>query len=214
MKSIRFMLALFAAIAAARADDITLTDGRIFKDAKITGQAPMHVTIRHAGGINKVAKATLPEALRAAYPVDEVAAERARVAFEEKRAAAAVEREAKAKLTKAHRAADIAHREAEEANAKKEGASALKLARERAERDAELYFRTQWKPGNNEVYVNDCNLRINLMEPKTESAGEWKFSGEAWLGYYLALSRGNKGSRRVEFDGVIDAGGKITITSR
>jgi hypothetical protein len=214
MKSIRFMLVLFAAIAAARADDITLTDGRSFAGVTITGQTPRHITIRHSSGIAQIEKTSLPPSLRALYPVDEVAAERARLAFEERRAAAAVEREAQAKLILAQRAIDIAAREAAEASAKKEGVSALKLARERAERDAERYFRTQWRPGNNEVHVNDCSLRINLMEPNTAAPGAWAFSGEAWVGYYLALSRGQKGSRRVPFEGRIDSDGKITIEEK
>lgn len=82
MKTLRFMLALFAAVAAARAESITLTDGRVFEEAKITTQTPTHVTVRHQGGLQQVPKKLLPAELAAKYPIDEVAAEKARVRAE------------------------------------------------------------------------------------------------------------------------------------
>lgn len=72
------MLVLFAVVAAARADDITLTDGRAFKDAKVLSQTPTHVTIRHAAGMNQISKAVLPDDLRAKYPIDQEAADKSR----------------------------------------------------------------------------------------------------------------------------------------
>lgn len=214
MKSFSFMLVLFAAVTAARAEDITLTDGRTLRDATIISQAPMHITVRHSGGLMQVAKNILPEHLRTTYPPDKAAAERERILFEARRATATAEREAQAKLILERSEADVASREADALLAKKAGASALATARDRAERGADKHFRTQWKPGNNEVFIDDCRLRINIIEPKPGEASEWKFSGEAWVNYYLALSKGQKGSRRVEFDGEINKEGVITITEK
>lgn len=51
------------------AADLTLTDGRVLKDASIVSQSADKVTVKHAAGLASVAKATLPTELRAKYPV-------------------------------------------------------------------------------------------------------------------------------------------------
>ncbi|MFT3870101.1 MAG: hypothetical protein QM715_16760 [Nibricoccus sp.] len=56
------------------ADDVTLADGRVFKDAIIVSETPRTVTLRHATGLCSVAKPLLPAELQAKHPVDEAAA--------------------------------------------------------------------------------------------------------------------------------------------
>jgi len=51
------------------AADLTLTDGRVLKDATITSQSATTVTVRHAAGLASVPKTVLPVELRAQYPV-------------------------------------------------------------------------------------------------------------------------------------------------
>jgi hypothetical protein len=66
-----------SAVAAAglvlcvRAEEITLKDGRVFKDAQVVSQSPTKVMIRYPGGVSSVAKSLLPESLLVQYPVDE-----------------------------------------------------------------------------------------------------------------------------------------------
>ena len=70
-----FGLCLF--FGSTLASDLTLTDGRILKDAKIVSQTPLTVFIKHAAGLSSVSKKILPPELLAQYPIDESAAREA-----------------------------------------------------------------------------------------------------------------------------------------
>lgn len=63
-----------ASAALAVAADFALKDGRVLRQATILKQDPTTVTVRHAEGITQVAKAQLPDAMAADYPVDAEAA--------------------------------------------------------------------------------------------------------------------------------------------
>jgi hypothetical protein len=54
----------------ASAENITLTDGRLFKDATITAEDPIWVTISHSDGIIRVEKTLLPSELQKLHPSD------------------------------------------------------------------------------------------------------------------------------------------------
>lgn len=74
MKLTSLVLAVALFSTTVFADDLTLTDGRVLKDATIVSQTPRTVTIRHATGLSSVAKTLLPVEFQAKYPVDEVTA--------------------------------------------------------------------------------------------------------------------------------------------
>ncbi len=68
-------LLLFIAITSiAVAADLKLTDGRTFRDYRISGETPTTVMIRHAGGAVKVDKSKLPAEVLAQHPIDTAAA--------------------------------------------------------------------------------------------------------------------------------------------
>lgn len=71
MKTFSILLTsgLWLLASVCSAADLTLTDGRVLKEAKITSQSATSVTVRHAGGFASVPKAQLPESLRAQYQV-------------------------------------------------------------------------------------------------------------------------------------------------
>lgn len=58
---------LFLAVAAIHAEDIKTTDGIILKEATITGNDALGVTVSHSDGITRVTYAKLPEELRKKY---------------------------------------------------------------------------------------------------------------------------------------------------
>jgi hypothetical protein len=60
----------FLAVAAIHAEDIKTTDGKILKDATITGNDALGVTVSHSDGIARVAYDKLPEELRKKYNFD------------------------------------------------------------------------------------------------------------------------------------------------
>jgi len=74
MRTISALLASSLLAVTAFAADLTLTDGRVLKDATITSQTTRNVTVKHAAGISSVAKTLLPPELKTKYPVDEAAA--------------------------------------------------------------------------------------------------------------------------------------------
>lgn len=222
------MLVCIAAIAAARAQeaapvklgDVTLTDGRAYKAVVFVSESPMRITVRHAGGLAQLEKKKLPEPLRAQYPADEAAAERQRIAEQERRAAAAAEyertrpeREEKARLFKEQRMASVAFREAEERREAQARAQAYDSMKKRVQSEADDYFRTTWRPGLTAVIVTDYRAKIEELAEKPGWPGQWSFSGEGYVEYYVSKG-GSFSSNRVRFSGEVDAQGRITITSR
>lgn|ERR1035437_4351636 len=65
------VIAAAGLVLCLRAEEITLKDGRVFKDAQVVSQSPTKVMIRYPGGVSSVAKSLLPERLLAQYPIDE-----------------------------------------------------------------------------------------------------------------------------------------------
>jgi hypothetical protein len=61
---------ILLAVAAAHAEDIKTTDGQILKDATITGNDALGVTVSHSDGIARVTYDRLPEELRKKYNYD------------------------------------------------------------------------------------------------------------------------------------------------
>lgn len=68
-RSVAILAALFLVHALAYADDITLTDGTVFKDAKVVGHDGKKVTISFRAGVAMVEADKVPPALVDAYDV-------------------------------------------------------------------------------------------------------------------------------------------------
>jgi hypothetical protein len=64
------LAAFFVVSTLALADDITLKDGTVFKDAKVIGHDQKSVTIRFASGVAMVDIAKVPRALVHTYDID------------------------------------------------------------------------------------------------------------------------------------------------
>ena len=77
MKAYLVILGLLLAWGSCAAADLTLTDGRTFRDASVMSQTPLTVVIKHAEGLSSVPKTALPPEFAVRYPIDEAAAREA-----------------------------------------------------------------------------------------------------------------------------------------
>lgn len=128
MKKLVLSLVLIVTVSAAtRADDITLANGVVLKNATITKTDAAFATITHDAGITRVKIAELPETLRPADYTPEVAAEAiaADKRAQAEAAAAGARREQEAwALEKAQRAEQAQAKRIEEATRKIESLAA------------------------------------------------------------------------------------------
>ena len=228
MKPLQLTLAFFAAVAAAFAQDaapvvlgdLQLTNGRTYKAASVVSDSPIRLTIRHAGGLAQIEKRHLPAELQARFPADTAAHEKAEREAAERRAAAAAEwertrpeREARAKRVAAEQRQRAAHNAAVEAEERTRAASRQGGAEATVQRAVENYFRTTWRPGSNAVTITDMVVTLDTVEAKAGWAGQYNFSGEAYVEYYM--SKGSSfTSNRVRFRGEMDERGKCKIEPR
>jgi hypothetical protein len=227
MQTLRFMLALLATAAVARSQDasavklgdITLTDGRLYKATALVSETSTHITVRHEGGIAKLEKAKLPEAMRTQYPVDQAAADREKADEETRKAKIEADRR-KLREYEQSQAARIA-RERQKAAAlnnaqvlseQSRADSTEDRARESAQRGAENYFRTTWRPGNNAVRVTDLVVTLENFAAKPGWPGHWTFDGEGYVEFYMSQGR-TFTSNRVRFIGELE-NGRCKITPR
>jgi hypothetical protein len=74
MKIIICVVSLLLFRSLSFATDLTLTDGRVYKNATIMSQTPLTVIVKHSAGLSSVSKNILPPELRTRYPADETAA--------------------------------------------------------------------------------------------------------------------------------------------
>lgn len=74
MKAFSLILGCLLAFTFARAADLPLSDGRVFRDAAIMSHTPLTAVIKHAQGLTSVSKKLLPPDLLSLYPTDEAAA--------------------------------------------------------------------------------------------------------------------------------------------
>jgi hypothetical protein len=61
---------LLTAVVSAYAEDITLRDGRVFKNATVTNVTPAYVTVTHSAGVARVMLQDLPPELQTRYDYD------------------------------------------------------------------------------------------------------------------------------------------------
>jgi hypothetical protein len=229
MKPLFLLIAVFALALNTFADspapeftalgDITLTDGRVFREAVFVSENPLRITVRHSEGLAQIEKAKLPDDLLARYPIDREAAERELAEAAERKARIEREREElrekelrRAREVRALQQSSAAHNAAvAERDAIRE-ASAEENARRAAQSGAENYFRTTWRPGNNAIAITDLVVTLDEISPRPGWPGQWSFSGVGYIEYYISQGR-SFSSNRVRFTGVLDKG-RCTITTR
>ena len=165
---------------------LELPDGRVFEQVRILSESALFVTLRHAGGMAQVEKALLPPDLQDKYPEDLKAAERDRARTEAERSR---REDQQAKRTRARvkqrverAAAQQGNAEAERARSARDEADAYRLA----QRELERYFRTQWTPGNNSIFVTGVDVNLEDLEAAQNWPGRWNVRGTAFIEYYLS----------------------------
>ena len=227
MKTVRFLLILFAFVTTAHSQDaeptklgdVKLSDGRVYKAAIFVSETPTHITVRHEGGLAKLDKAKLPAAMRSQYPIDQAAAERERAAEETSKAKIESDRrklrdyeQAQSAKAARERRTTATTNAAQAASEEARAAATADQARQAAQRGAENYFRTTWRPGNTAVRVTDLLVTMETFEPKPGWPGQWTFSGEGYVEFYMSSGR-TFTSNRVRFIGELE-NGRCKITPR
>jgi hypothetical protein len=145
MKFIFYSLGLGFLSGAALAADLTLTDGRVLKDAVIRSQTPLTVIVKYSAGLASVAKQLLPPELSAQYPADEAAARELALKAERARAQAReIELAEIDRLTRARLLRQKATELETSQPAVKGGAS--EDPRKDVQKRAENYFKTEYDP--------------------------------------------------------------------
>jgi len=168
----------------AFAADITLTGGRVLKDATVMSQTPRTVIVKHAAGLSSVAKELLPLELQARYPVDEAAAqiadERAARALEALRDAEQAETERRTKYF-----AQTDDPATEQVTAEKTQAAEVEQRkveqqadgnRIKARRLVERYFEERYCVGSE---TTNCSATVAEFRPLNGRSGPWFLAGTA-----------------------------------
>ncbi len=189
MKTIRFILVAATMSSATFAADIMLKDGRVLKDASVTSQSPLKVTIKHASGLSSVGKELLPSDLQAQFPVNEAAARAA-----DEKALVAREAALKARKAESERLARIRTEREETAKAyevdqAKEAAQNARQAasvKADAQRLTERFFEKDysWLPSGSRT----ANVTIDHVSPVDGIPGRWFVTGRAVINISPVLS--------------------------
>lgn len=186
MKSTIPFLVVSLLCITVRAADLTLTDGRVLKDATITSQTPRNVTIKHAAGLSAVAKTLLPAELQTQYPVDEVAAKtdeeknrKARIRAQEIEQAE-YQRSLKlqaerAKTAKFNRRAPI--------ETEADRRDRLNNARSEVQSRAEHYFKTEYPLATTAKNIGSLKVSIVSIQPVEGWTNRWIVRGKCEVQY-------------------------------
>lgn len=166
-------LCVLCGLVRLSAADLTLADGRVLREAKITGQSATTVTVRHAGGLASVPKAALPAELQAQYP--EVIGQKSKVGSQESEAARA-ERIAKAKDDEAARVA----------RAKAERAKRAQWLRDNPQ-DHTVTYRVVTTTPSTKVIATTPEAGRKTFVPVVDSFGVWETTFTAKDGTRLQL---------------------------
>ncbi len=215
-RSLWVMLVL-AVVAQLGAADLTLTDGRTYKNWTFLRQTPYTISLRCDKGIATVSKRLLPPELAVQYPIDEAAAEQERQQAEESRQREAAERERLRPQREAQvRAEAAAARQFEEKSARDAEKALVERERimVRAQRYAENWFRSEYRPGgNSSTYVLRASARIISAEPAAGWPGRWTVKGRANVGYYIS-SGSSLSNEAHDFEMTLDRNGQCTLDLR
>lgn len=191
MKIIRVIVVIVTMGVSAFAADITLSDGRVLKEARIQSQSPRTVVIRHADGLSSVAKALLPPELQAAYPVDEAAAieadrqvalaletEQARRRDEVERRAqqreALVQKSAAAEVIAARQTEELARQEADQADLRARMGAAV-----------QSYFLNDYE--RNSANERTCEVTLSEIQPVAGWHNRWAATGQVVIRHFRRL---------------------------
>ncbi len=169
----------------AFASDITLTDGRVLRDATVQSQTPRTVVVRHATGMTSVPKTMLPPELQHQYPVDEAAAaeadRQAALAQEQVLARQKEKAEEFARAKEERQKTGVSYEE-EQANEAKRRETELATVRSGASSCAEQYFEHEFD--RNSFYDRSCEVTLLDMRPAEGWQQRWFVTGRVIIRYY------------------------------
>ena len=164
---------------------LQLRDGRKFDRWRIVGESSDSVTIRYKGGLAKVDKRQLPDALRAQYPYDEQGAKEERATSErlrrerelrqaEQRRRAERALEAERKKTDAAEAAEVVI----DASTRKQITAAVKA-------HAERFFRYEYQPATpGRIISITVDVSAEPPIPWTGWKNRYEVRGRGYLQFY------------------------------
>ena len=194
-------------VLSSSADDkvapLTLKDGRVFAEWKITGETSDSVYIRHTKGMAKVLKRVLPEPLRAEYPIDATLAKEERA----KEAKEAKEKQAREASARAREAANPpVARQAARAESETENRAARELnIKQRvfaaAKARANQYFEYEYEPtSTNRILSFDVSIDADEPEPWAGIPGRYTVKGKGYLKFYQRYSGFERATREFRVD--------------
>lgn len=191
-------------------EPLALNDGRTFKEWKITSETSDSVYLRHSGGMSKVLKSALPEALQAEYPHDATLAQ----AEKEKDALAAEQKQLREARQRQQDAAarSAASRQAtlNQANAREVRAADRtdinEMVRRAAKTRAHRFFEYEYQPMvTNRILSFDVAVDAEAPEPWAGVPGLYTVNGRGYVKFYhnsSGFERATKEFRvKVEVDG-------------
>lgn len=171
-------LAVSMCCVTALAADLTLTDGRVLKDAAIVSQAPRTVTIRHAAGLSSIAKTLLPPELKTKYPVDESAALVADQKAAEARLAAQEFQKREAARAAAVRAPKMPAQETSTIEETENARIKAVMAKAKAAALAAEYFKQSYPSTTG---TTSCYVSIAEFQPVENWPNHWHVVGRATI---------------------------------
>lgn len=198
LRSFVFTLSLLVAQLAI-ASDITLTDGRVFKDAVVISQSTGRVCIRHSGGLTQVEKYLLSGDLAVRFPADAAAVER-----EDARLGAAAQAAEQRRLEMAERTRrlEAAHAPVQRGPSPQEHAEALEWARMKQIREfVEDYARSYFERTAGASWSFSSGAEIEDPEPMSGWDNQWRVAG--LIGTKNIHSTGGLNSQSRKFEAVV-----------
>ncbi len=201
MSTRRVCAFVFASFAVLRvlAADIVLSDGRVFKEAKVISQSSGRVCIRHSEGLAQVEKYLLTGELAERFPADVAAVER-----EDARLAAAAQAAEQRRLEIAEQRRQL-HTPAvalQPAPSPEEHAQRLEEARMREIRTmVESYARSYFERMPGSTWVFSSGIEVDDPEPMSGWDDQWRVGGI--VGMRDIHSTGGLTSQSRRFDAVV-----------
>ncbi len=189
---------------------LTLNDGQKFNEWKITSETSDSVYIRHSGGMSKVLKRALPEALQSNYPVnaDLAKAEKEKEAIDSQRRQALqakqLQQDAATKAASARQAAQ-AQVNAREIRAA-DRTDIKEIVRRAAKTRANRFFEYEYQPTtSNRILSFDVSIDADDPEPWTGVPGLFTVKGKGYVKFYTNSSGVEQATKdfrvKVEVDG-------------
>lgn len=177
MNLIRFLV--FASVASiACGADLTLTDGRVFRDYRIVSQTASTVMIRYAKGAAKVEKQLLPPEILSQYPIDQEAVA-AEAKAKEAEAAKAALRDQEAKKRQKEENDAFMKQQMERLHPTDTVEAITELVRQRVDRYVKTERKSPWAG-----YTADINVTADTPRAVDGWDRRYEVTGVAWWQFF------------------------------